>query len=317
MTELGEKILLLFFFHFSLHGLSQIPLRKRIAYDDSSPSSFNSNVCVCVFVAPILTCLVRGRLSRLGKKGHILFAVFETTYVIFRCSTSNFTDFFETVTKSTEKKNGLSQQSHLYTAHENRFFLHPPFTAVSLKLHKEPNRPFHRAITGHSAKNVIGDEHNKEGNLKFAKHVVETSLTALGKMLSTYLDAVIDLLILRDKQQQKHGQPRRIWIVRDSEEAISVVENSKVVQTDDFTNMYTSLDQAEILREVPMMIQLALQWLNDAVFKRQRDRWKTICFSAKCRENGLTHLNKWYHGTPMWDNWNYEWPRSSKTKFTA
>ena len=61
-------------------------------------------LCVCVFVAPILTCLVRGRLSRLGKKGHILFAVFETTYVIFRCSTSNFTDFFETVTKSTEKK---------------------------------------------------------------------------------------------------------------------------------------------------------------------------------------------------------------------
>ena len=24
-------------------------------------------------------------------------------------------------------------------------------------------------------------------------------------------------------------------------------------------------------------------------------------------EHKLTHINQWYHGTPMWDNWNYEW----------
>jgi len=80
-----------------------------------------------------------------------------------------------------------------------------------VKLHKDRRTTQQRYIAGISAKSIVGPEHNKQSN----KLAVESSLTALGRKLATFFDAIIDLAVLNDRLEMKAGKPRRIFNIRD------------------------------------------------------------------------------------------------------
>ena len=138
-----------------------------------------------------------------------------------------------------------------------------PYLYIIPKIHRlEPHRAPLRPIAGKSRLNVLGTVDRTSTTGSSIPRSPDTTLTDMGRGVAVMLDSCIDLLKLRDSR----NAIKRCWIVRTVEEALEVcthldVDNTTVLRTDDFTNMYTCLPHTELIAGVWSAIDDAVQEL--------------------------------------------------------
>ena len=100
--------------------------------------------------------------------------------------------------------------------------------------------------------------------LRFLAPSVETATSGVAVLLAQFLAAVIDILLLKDKQHIKQQGVRRCWIARTTDELFDDIlhfertSSTQHVQVHDFTAMYTALPHDKIITRVTKVIEEAM-----------------------------------------------------------
>jgi hypothetical protein len=182
-----------------------------------------------------------------------------------------------------------------------------PYLYISLKLHKEPTRPFDRYLCGRSDRNIIGDAHNNSRNGK--KTDIEASTTTLAKRVDLFLQGIFDLLILEDTQNIAEGMPRRIWTIRTMEEAKNILKPAVNISTFDFTSMYTQCSQDEIITSCQRMSTHALKFAARTM-ELNEDSFSSLRFEPKT----INTIDSWSVGDASLTSRNWSWRISDAMK---
>lgn len=154
-----------------------------------------------------------------------------------------------------------------------------PYIYIVPKLHKEPSRPYDRYIAGYSHRNRV-----PAADKKFTG-VPSGSLHNCSRKLSDFLNSVIDILIFEDKQSMKKGEPRRIWIIRDVREAVTVMKNARALHTHDFSTMYTNFPLDALQRAVECMVVKAMKFIAVNLLRTDEENYTNVCFQRADRKS--------------------------------
>jgi len=155
-----------------------------------------------------------------------------------------------------------------------------PYLYIIPKLHKEPARPFDRFITGHTLLNRSPPpDQTRHRSLRLRSSPPSASLSEIGRYLSDYLNAIIDLLILEDKKSVTQGAPKKIWIIRDMNEPLEAFSSAQHIFTNDFSTMYTMFPLDEMEKSTITMIKKALRYASSQYFPTTD--WDSIYFCGR------------------------------------
>jgi hypothetical protein len=167
-----------------------------------------------------------------------------------------------------------------------------PYIKIIPKLHKEIARPFDRFIAGLSHMNRIDALDTKKERIGLPS----SSLHHLSKKVSDFLNAVIDILLLQDKALIRKGEPKRVWIIRDTAEVIHVLQDSKKLYTHDFSTMYTNFPLEALYNSIEKQLVKAAKFLAVEYFKRDDTNFTKVIFMKPSRQTAAKAL--WKIGNP-------------------
>jgi hypothetical protein len=165
-----------------------------------------------------------------------------------------------------------------------------PFIKIIPKLHKEPARPYDRYIAGLSHFNRIDPLSNERLGLP------SSSLHILSRKVSDFLNAIIDILILQDKKLIQKGQPKRVWIIRDTAEVIHVLRDASSLFTHDFSTMYTNFPLEALYSAIEKQVKKATSFLATSYFHSTADNFVNVVFMKPSKQSTAKAL--WRLGAP-------------------
>lgn len=172
-----------------------------------------------------------------------------------------------------------------------------PYLYIVPKLHKEPSRPYDRFIAGNSALNVLSKDTPtpaRQAGRGVIKRKPVSSTTQIGRKVSDFLNAIIDLLLIEDKAGMMLGRPRCFWVIRDVSEAVPLFKQSATIYTRDFSTMYQNFPIDDLFAGVSSEATLALKFAARRFFNARESDYAKLVFSRKA---GQKH-GSWRMGTP-------------------
>ena len=173
-----------------------------------------------------------------------------------------------------------------------------PFIKITPKLHKEHARPFDRYLAGLSHLNRIDALTNCNEKIGLPS----SSLHHLSRKVSDFLNAVIDILLLQDKLLIRKGEPKRVWIIRDTAEVIHVLQDCKQIYTHDFSTMYTNFPLNPLYNSIEKQLVKAMKFLTTEYFKCDADNYTKITFMKPTSQTAAKALWKLDNPDPK-KNW--------------